>query len=222
MQYQQLKDSLERLNLRFFDKGDYNINSVWERTSDEFTNKMSDLWHIAFREFGVEKCLTIKCSTKPGLKGSVLNPITVDGVTGTAVTLEGQYSGAWEYVDDILANTNPTLYQFYFNINKYSQSKKVPYFRQIKAINYLRDGDKDTFIDRSKDTDNYEAVEQDNKLYYTHCHVGGEPINNWSLGCHTFLENDFLINFDPIFKKMVPLYGRILTQTILKSEQFAR
>ena len=220
--YENIKETLESLSYKFFDSGDFNVNSVWERTSDVFTNKFTDFWHLAFRENNVPKVVTIKASTKAGLKGAVLNPLTVDGVKGTAVILEGQYLSAWSYVDKVIASTNPNLYQFFFNINKYSQSEEVPYLMQIKPVNYLRDGDKDENIDRKGDVDKdgYDAVEQDNKGYGTHCHLATEPLNNWSLGCMTFPEKDFMTNFDPVLRKMVALWGRNLSQSIIKTENF--
>jgi len=121
--YDKLKQSVEALGFRFFDEGDYNLNLVLERTSDDFTNYMTDWFHVAFMVAGNKQVISIKCSTKPGLIGSVLNPVTVDGVKGTAVIVSPQQvSGGWIFIDE------PTSDIFYSN-----KWNRCPYFR-IKQV----------------------------------------------------------------------------------------
>ena len=167
MDYQFLKKAIENKGYVFFDKGDYNLNFIWVRNDLHATNHFTDDLFVAYKVKGVETVLAIKCTTKPGLRGSLLNPVTVQGVTGTAVIREGQYKGSWQFIDS------------------YSDFSTYPFFRQIKPIDYFRDGDKDTEIDLIQ--------EQDDKIFGTHWHrmsnsgdkrlVEQFEINNWSLGC---------------------------------------
>jgi hypothetical protein len=165
--YQSLKQTLEKLGHNFYDSGNYNLNFIWVRNDLHATNHFTDDLHIAYRENGQEMVLSVKATTKPGLRGSLLNPVTVEGITGTAVIKEGQYHGAWQFRDTFDAFSH------------------YPFFQQIKDIDYYRDGDKDKEID--------EVNEQDNKIFGTNWHrmsnVGDKrkienfEINNWSLGC---------------------------------------
>ena len=167
MTYQELKKSVEKNKYIFFDKGNFNLNFIWVRNDLVATNHFTDDLYIAYKEAGVEKVLNIKCTTKPGLNKSLYNPLTVEGVTGTAVIKKGQYRGAWEFRDT------------------YDGFSKYPYFHQIKPINYYRDGNKDTKIDL--------VQEQDNKIFGTFWHrmsnIGDKrkieelTVDNWSLGC---------------------------------------
>ena len=168
MTYQELKTLVESKGYVFFDNGSFNLNFIWVRNDYHATNHFTDDLFIAFRDqILTEQVLAIKCTTKPGLKGSLLNPLTVEGITGTAVIKEGQYRGAWKFVDS------------------YTAFSQYPYFMQIKGLNYYRDGDKDLEIDK--------VNEQDNKLFGTQWHrmsnVGDKrqieafEVNNWSLGC---------------------------------------
>lgn len=199
--YQTLKKTLETLGYQFFDIGNYNLNFIWVRNDLHATNHFTDDLYVAYRENGEEKVLAVKCTTKPGLRGSLLNPITVDGITGTAVIENGQYRGAWTFIDS------------------FSDFSKYPFFRQMKPINYFRDGDKDTEIDLIN--------EQRNKLFGTHWHkmsnVGDQrkieqfEINNWSLGCVgcPVVEWDKVI---ALTRKSVPIYGKTFTGTIISLE----
>jgi hypothetical protein len=187
MEYQTLKKVVESKGYAFFDKGDFNFNFIWVRNDLHATNHFTDDLYVAYKEDGVEKVLAVKCTTKPGLRGSLLNPLTVEGIKGTAVIKEGQYRGAWQFIDS------------------YSQFSKYPFFRQVKPIDYFRDGDMDEEIDL--------VNEQKNKLFGTHWHrmsnfndqrqIDKFEINNWSLGC---MGAPY-----PEFKKIVSLVRKSLT-----------
>ena len=167
MEYQVLKQTLEKNGFKFFDKGNYNLNIIWVRNDLIADNHFTDDLYVAYKESGIERVLSIKCTTIPGLKKSLYNPNTVDGVTGTAIIKRGQYLSSWEFHDT------------------YEEFSEFPYFRQIKPIDYYRDGDKDNEIDL--------VQEQDDKIFNTHWHkmsnVGDKrkveqfEVNNWSQGC---------------------------------------
>jgi len=202
MDYQGLKQSIEKNGYQFFDEGELNLNFIWCRNDYHATNHFTDDLYIAYKESNIEKVLNVKCTTKPGLKGSLYNPTTVEGIKGTAVIQEGQYKGAWKFIDS------------------YDEFSKYPFFQQIKPINYWRDGDKDEEID--------ETNAQLNKIFGTHWHkmsnVGDKRkiedfmVNNWSLGCcgAPIVEWDNVIE---LTRKSVKLWGNTYTGTIISKEK---
>lgn len=196
MKYQELKDILSGKGFKFF-TGELNLNFIWERTNDVITNKFTDFLHIAYEEDNFQKVLTIPATTKPGIKGSTDSPITYEGVTGTAIIIPNQYLGAWQFKD--------TDKEF----------SKYPYFRQIKPIDYWRDGDKDQIVDH--------VQQQDDKIFGTHWHKmsqngtdGSGLVNNWSLGCMGAPEPEFK-KILPLVRKSIPLHGDIFTGTIIET-----
>ena len=74
MTYQELKSAIEGKNYTFFDSGDYNLNFIWVRNDYHATNHFTDDLYVAYKENGVETVLSIKCTTKPGLRGALSKP----------------------------------------------------------------------------------------------------------------------------------------------------
>lgn len=198
--YDQIKEIVKGLNYVWFE-GPYNLNCIWERTSNEITNKFTDYFHICYQatKDGQGLILTIRATTKPGLKGSILEPVTVEGITGTAIIKPGQYRSAWEFRD---------------TDNEFSH---YPYFRQVGKIDYWRDGDKDTVIDEIQD--------QEDRIFGTHWHrmsqnntYGSGLVNNWSLGCMGAPEPEFK-KILPLIRKAVAVYGNKFTGTIIETNK---
>lgn len=198
--YSQIENSLKKMNFNFF-KGNLNLNFVWERTSDIATNKFTDFLHIVYEENNVKKIITIPATTKPGLKGSLLEPVTVEGITGTAIIQSPkQFIACWQFRDT------------------YNEFSKYPYFRQIKGIDYWRDFNKNNVIDR--------VQSQLKKIFGTHWHrmsnnntYGSGLVNNWSLGCLGCPEPEF-IKILPLVRKSIKIWGDVFTGTILETKNF--
>lgn len=195
--YEELRNSLVRKGFKFF-LNELSLNFIWERTSDEITNKFTDFLHIPYIEKGVKCIVTIPATTKPGIKGSTDSPVTVEGITGTAIIIPGQYEGAWEFRDTV------------------KEFSKYPYFRQVGPVDYWRDGDKDLVVDHTQ--------QQDDKIFGTHWHkmsnngtFGSGLINNWSLGCMGSPEPEFK-KILLLVRKSVDLYGTKFTGTIIESK----
>src|SRR3989304_4938796 len=197
--YDKLKETVISLDFDFFDSGDYNINLIFERTNDTFTNYMTDLCHLAFKVGEHKQVISFKCSTKPGLIGSVLKPVTINGVTGTAVIVTPQQvKGGFKWIDkktqDLLTFDNQD--QFYRK-----KWNLCSFFREALPFKYYRDFDKDLEIDK---------VQLQNDIPGTHFHKGAEPININSLGCCTAWENDIKM-IEPIIRQAVKNYGLYFT-----------
>ena len=209
--YQEVKKAVLNQGFRWF-SAPYSLNNVWERTSNVITNKFTDFRHICWLDDkGVEHILSLPATTKPGLYKSILEPVTVNGITGTAVIkFPQQVIGGWQFRD-----TNKEFSHY-------------PYFRQVKPADYLRDGDKDNMIDEPDcdDKDKYECPEVDDSIFGTHWHIMSRPgtygsglVNNWSKGCCGQPEPEYEKTLE-ITRKSAALYGNKFTGTFLKSEHF--
>ena len=194
--YVEVKQHILSLGYKWFDKP-YLLNFIWERTSYNATNIFDDWLHLCYNnEKGIGQILSIPATTKPGLKGSLLEPITYMGISGTAVIECGQYLEAWQFKDT------------------FKEFSTYPYFRQIGKINYWRDGNKDRIIDKIQ--------RQIAKLFGTHWHrmsginKKGTFINNWSLGCMGAIEDEFE-RILPFVRRSVKSYGDKFTGTIVDS-----
>ena len=195
--YKELHAACLKKGYKWFTKP-YSLNFIWERTSYKATNIFDDWLHIAYLdEQQKPQVVSIEATTKPGLKGSLLEPITVGGIRGTAIIECGQYLETWEFKD--------TEKEF----------SKFPYFRQVKPINYYRDGNKDRIIDKIQ--------RQVAKLFGTHWHkmsnidtLGSGLVNNWSLGCmgspHPYWKTIL-----PLVRRSIKMYGPMFTGTIIDS-----
>lgn len=197
--FKQIQDAVIGLGYEWF-TAPYSLNFVWERTNFEATNKFTDWLHVCYTDVnGHKQIITIPATTKPGLKGSLLEPVTVEGIRGTAVIESPQQvKGGWEFRD--------TTKEF----------SSYPYFRQVGKVTYWRDGNKDTIIDKIN--------RQIAKIFGTHWHrmsqngtYGSGLVNNWSLGCMGSPEPEFKKILE-ITRKSVKMYGPRFTGTIIESQ----
>jgi hypothetical protein len=153
---------------------------VWIRTDQTYDNKFAD-YCIRFNNRIADMVMT--CSTTPG-DYIVFNPLTVGGITGSAVACEQQVIGSHKFV------TAPDWKHLWLN---------APYFFQAGAIEIWRDANKDRKLDKNVKTKGW---------YGINFHRGGigHAVDNWSAGCLVvsdkiwfeaikIFQNNQLINF---------------------------
>ena len=130
---------------------------VWIRTDQSFDNKFAD-YVVRFNNRIADMIMT--CSTTPG-DYIVFNPLTVGGITGSAVACEQQVIGSHKFV------TAPDWKHLWLN---------APYFYQAGAIEIWRDGNKDRKLDKTIKTKGW---------YGINFHRGGigHAVDTWSAGC---------------------------------------
>ncbi len=130
---------------------------VWIRTNQQFDNKYSD-FVIRFNNRVAD--MVMPCSTKAG-NFSVYNPLTVGGITGTAVAAEQQVIASHKFI------TSPNWKSLWLG---------MPYFFQSGAIEIFRDGNKDKNVNKDIKTKGW---------YGINFHRGGlgSIIDQWSAGC---------------------------------------
>ena len=130
---------------------------VWIRTDQSFDNKFAD-YVVRFNNRIAD--MVMACSTTPG-DYIVFNPLTVGGITGSAVACEQQVIGSHKFV------TAPDWKHLWLN---------APYFFQAGAIEIWRDANKDRKLDKNVKTKGW---------YGINFHRGGigHAVDNWSAGC---------------------------------------
>jgi len=181
-------------------------NWIWYRSSYIATNKFTDSLFICYINTNGDKVVySLPCTTKPGLKMSLLRDLkdqpVADNKVGTACIYPGQYIQSWEWK------------------NTYNEFSSYPYFRQIKGLNYLRDSNRNNMIE-------FKAIpDAKNKIYGTHWHkmsnsgFGSGNVNNFSQGCMGTPESNFA-KLIPIVNEFVKYQGKLFTGTILDDQDF--
>ncbi len=205
----QLKTICQKKGYAFFENGDYNLNIIFVRKDDIFDNRFSDTLYIAFKINGIWQLLTIPCTTLAGTLGvgGEQNPLTGTqtgtGVSGTAVIVEGQYRGVYQFIDT------------------YTGWLWYPYFAQIKSMKYYRDNDKNGRISRGQI---YEGNYATNLHRMSNNGIISEFVNfwnvGWSQGCMGSIEPEFK-KMLPIVREAVKRYGDKFTMTLLHQNDFA-
>lgn len=136
---------------------------VWIRTDAVYDNKFSD---VVVRFNGGVVDMIAPCSTTPG-DYIIFNPLTVGGITGSAVACEQQVLGSHKFVS---SGNWSTLWL------------GAPYFYQSGAIEIYRDSNKDRVLNRNVKTRGW---------YGINWHRGGwgSLVDTWSAGCMVVPDN---------------------------------
>jgi len=130
---------------------------VWVRISQTMDNKFNDIV-IRFNNRSAD--MILPCSTVAG-DYYIFNPLSVGGITGTAIACEQQTIGS---------------HRFTTSANWKSLWLGAPYFMQVGAVEIFRDGNKDRKIDKGIKTRGFYGIN-------FHRAGLGSAIDNWSAGC---------------------------------------
>lgn len=138
---------------------------LYIRTNQSFTNKFSD-FGIVIKGGDIKKIFP--ASTKAG-DFYVFNPLTVGGITGTAVAAEQYAHNSHTFVT---ARNWSTLWL------------KAPYFKQTGSIMIYRDGNRDRLVNK---------VNKQIGMFGINLHRGGlaSLVNRWSAGCNVAPDADW-------------------------------
>jgi hypothetical protein len=190
----QIKAIYAQKRYTFFERGDFNLNIIGIREDDIFDNTYSDTLIVLYKKAGVWQVLQMPWTTMPGTWGGVLSPITVFGITGTAVMKENQYRGLYQLIDN------------------WTNVHKSPCFWQVKPMVVFRDGNKNFVFERD--------MPQQEGLFGINMHrMEGQYVNNWSIGC----QGTNWVNFSKLValaRIATNLYGSRFTYTLLHREDF--
>lgn len=132
---------------------------VWLRTDMVFSNKYDD-FVVCYKAGRI--VYIAPASTTAG-DFYIYNPLTVGGITGTAVAVAQQVRNSHRFVT---SSNWKTLWL------------GAPYFQQILPITIYRDGTKDRNVDQ---------INRQFGLFGINFHKGGigNYVNKWSAGCQT-------------------------------------
>jgi len=174
------------LGYKFFDNGDYNLNHIWVRTSEEITNKFDDVYYCLYYINNEPQILSIPCTTKPG-KNNII----------TYMLLPGQYSQAWRFSNGISLSRYPFTF---------------PHFRQIKNLKCWKvfpggNIDKSNIIIDNQNHTHWHAMSNPGRSGYN--------VNNWSEECMG-AESPFFNKIIELTNKALPIYGSVFTGTIIE------
>lgn len=189
MTYKDLKALVTSKGYEFFDNGNYNLNIIYIRTNQDFTDKYTDKLYIAYRKNMSEMVYEAPCSTKAG-SHYVKNPLTYLGIKGTAVLIPNQYKSTWQFIDN-----NSLL--------------GTPYLKQIKNVKVWRDGIIDSDIDKQN-------IQEGN--FGINLHTAGDIkgiVYNWSAGCLVTPKVYWLEILD-LLRKSENLYGNVFSATLIE------
>lgn len=193
---EQVKEVFKAKGYKFFERGDYNLNIIGVREDDIFDNAFSDTLLVFWKEDGQWKETSMPWTTMPGTVGGVLDPITVMGITGTAVLKENQYRGCWQFID---------------SFTNFHQS---PCLWQVGELEVYRDGNRDFVFDR-----NMPLQKSENFGINIHAMGDGYRINNWSLGCQGTGWFDFA-RLVGLLQASAKIWGHIFSYTLLHANDF--
>lgn len=127
------------------------------RTDETLSNTFDDFMALIVNGRVID---VWECSTTAG-KYWIQNPVTVGGVTGTAVLQVGYYPKMWKFV------TAPNWANLWL---------KAPYFQQVSPCKVYRDGDKNAALDK--------RVTQTGLFGINGHRAGaGSFVDRWSAGC---------------------------------------
>jgi hypothetical protein len=203
--YQSLKASVELKGYKFFDNGDYNLNLIFVRNSDTFTNHFDDDLFVPYRVGGAETVLHIACTTKAGLygHGSATQPLA----GGTKVLVPNQYIRSHQWIPKGKGWGNG--YHF----------AEGEFFAQKGTLKVWSDGDRDNQIDH--------VAEQLIGNIGLNIHkmsprgvvlpsINEYRVDNWSNACCGSPEPYFM-ELVPIVNKSVEVWGSdLFTLTLLE------
>ena len=202
-EYGMIKKSVLDLGYKWFEGGDYDLNIIWVRMNDNVNNKMDDYCLTCYTVQGVEYVTQVRANTLPGTYGGLYNPVTVRGITGTAVVQPQQVLGAYHYNE------------IGFPKNDYNPFHSS-YFSPTKSIKIWRDNNRDDEID-------YMQPEDSPPSDVICWHFQGEPIsspghNPWSIGCLGTMLSDWRDIVIPIIRKAIAIWGTNFTLTLIENK----
>lgn len=119
--YEILKRSVSRLNYKFFEGNNYDLNIIGIRSNDMKPDVFNDLICVAYKVAGSPMCESFVATTDPGLYW-LNNP---ENIKGTAIVLPGQYPGLWTQ----------------------GLHKGYPALVQVGKVTVIRDHDRDSEFD---------------------------------------------------------------------------
>lgn len=179
-----------------FTNGEYNLNIIGVRSSQEEANKFDDRMHVAYKNGeGVWVNLTFKITTDPG-KYWLNNPMRVEG---TAILVAGQYRGVYK-------------------IDKHRGAYDALCQRAGKVRVY-RDANKDEILDHDENSvrEGYYGI----NIHRSNANRESTSVEKYSAGCQVFSDPWDFDLFMQLCKISANKYGETFTYTLLEESELS-
>jgi hypothetical protein len=185
-----LREALVRLGYAFFENGDYNLNVIGVRSSDDSSNRFNDFIAVAYKINNQWRLKVFGATTDPGLYWRE-RPMNVKG---TAILSAGQHR---------------SCYKLGKHRNKYDalvQAKKLPVYR---------DNDRDQVLDRNGALDvGFHGI----NIHHASAKHESVRVDKWSAGCQVIANPDRFCEFIELCKESTKRYGEKLTYTLIEEK----
>lgn len=190
-----LLQAVKALGHTVFTNGDYNLNIIGIRNPVPVVNKFDDMICVVYKENGQWITRSYPATTDPGTYW-LANPMKV---TGTAIMVPGQYSGAYK-------------------IGKHRGSYEA-LVQTGGKVKVWRDGNRDEILDYEAEDAEYDGYFGIN-IHRATAHGASPEVNKWSAGCQVFQESEDFAEFMEIVNKSAEVYGDTFTYTLIVPNKF--
>jgi len=187
----QIRSTIAKKGYKWFDTGDFNLNLIGIRNSNQATNTFDDTFFIAYKDEGKYKVYQYACTTDPGFF-YLDNPLSKQG---TAILVPGQYRSTWRL----------DLHQGLYTALK-----------QFKALPVYRDHNKDHTYNHQADS----VTEGIYGVNIHRASVTGVSlrVDKWSAGCQVLADSADFSNLIYLCKVAEKRYGNSFTYTLIESK----
>lgn len=167
------------------DSKPYNLNIIGVRSNNRVPEKFDDTLYVIWKYKRKWNMLSMEMTTDPSVY-YLKNPLSVQG---TAIMIPNQY----------------------FHVYQLGITKGKECLRQIEAIKFWRDNDKDNVADETNNIIN--------EIIYAHIHRAGHDstlIGKWSAACQVVANDNNFEHFMDLCKKSVKYWGNKFTYTLIQ------
>jgi len=190
---EKLREACARLGYAFFENGNYNLNIIGIRTSDNEANTFNDFIAVAYKESAQWRLRVYEVTTDPGVYWRK-HPMNRDG---TAVLVPGQHRRCYHI----------GLHQ-----------RKYEALTQAEALPVYRDNNKDSTIDT---VDSIDIGLHGINIHRASANRQSKQVDKWSAGCQVFANPNNFDYFIELCKKSTRLYGSRITYTLIEEKDLA-
>lgn len=187
---ERLRSSLEALQYRFFERGDFNLNLIGIRAADRHADHFNDLLCIAFKQDGRWLLLCFDCTTDPGLFWRQ-HPMNVNG---TAVLVPGQHRAA-------------------FTLGRHKN--QYPALTQAQPLPVYRDNNRNGRIDTDTALDlGWHGI----NIHRAHAVHTSSRVGRWSAGCQVLADATEFEILMALCTRAGKRWGTSFTYTLIDEE----
>lgn len=190
--YRRLQRACRRLDYRFYDTGEFNLNIIGIRTDDNRSNIFNDWICLAYRQNDGEQLMVFAATTDPGTywRNFPMN------VKGAAIMVPGQYPGAFKR-----------------GVHRGSYDALI----QNAPVSVYRDNNRDDALDHTTST--IETGMFNINLHRGPKDKAASQVGKWSAGCQVVADPEDFNVLMAIVNRAAEIWGETFTYTLLTETQ---